>query len=96
MSRKVRPSAMVSSLDHIQIAPRTPKIPRTSHTANGMGDGSHEIELSLLGDAERREAVRGLEEHEVETARVPSWPDSKRPFSSKDKKAMALLIVLCL
>jgi PAT family acetyl-CoA transporter-like MFS transporter 1 len=93
MSPRLHSSAVTSSLDHIQIVPRTPKMPRTLPTQNGMGDGSDEVELSLLGEAERREAAHGLEDGMGGS--FEDWLDPKQPLSSKDKRAMALLIVLC-
>jgi MFS transporter, PAT family, solute carrier family 33 (acetyl-CoA transportor), member 1 len=93
MSARGPAHAMTSSLDQIQIVPRTPKMQRPLHTANGVGDGSDEVELSLLGEAERLEAANGLDEGVEDT--LKTRPDSKRPLSTRDKKAMALLIVLC-
>lgn len=87
------PRALSTSLESIQINPRTPKTPRTGDTRWNEQDGGSidEVELSLLGEDERRAAEAGLslddEDH------VPH-PTSKR-VSSRDKRAIALLIVLC-
>jgi hypothetical protein len=80
--------AMSSSLDGIFISPRTPVARPFRPPQNGNPD-SEEVELSLLGEAERRQAAVGLDEDdEVDY-------NSKRPISSKDKRAMILLCVLC-
>ena len=86
-NRKVmRPNVLVgnsmatsTSLNSIHISPRTPKSPRM-----GLDDAEEGVELSLLGEEERREALRGVED-------IPS----KRPIGAKDKRGMALLCVLC-
>lgn len=75
-----------SSLESIFILPRTPKTPRTAQ--NG-GTDSEEVELALLGDEERERAAVGVDSDEVDN------PATKRPLSTKDKKAMVLLCVLC-
>jgi hypothetical protein len=80
--------AMSSSLDGIFISPRTPGARPPRPPQNGNAD-SEEVELSLLGEAERRQAAAGLDEDdEVDY-------NAKRPVSSKDKQAMILLCVLC-
>jgi PAT family acetyl-CoA transporter-like MFS transporter 1 len=81
----LNPMAVSSSLDSIFISPRTPvaRSPRTNQNGNADDD----VELSLLGEDERRLAAAGLDEDDPYT--------TKRPLSSKDKRAMVLLCVLC-
>ena len=55
---------------------------------NGDAD-SDEVELALLGDEEREHAAMGLDIEEIDPHAV------KHPLSSKDKRAMVLLCVLC-
>lgn len=72
--------------------PRTPIISRgpVSSRLAMLEDGDEEVELNLLAEQEQREARQGLErEEEKEEEHV------KRPISSKDKRAMVLLCVLC-
>jgi MFS transporter, PAT family, solute carrier family 33 (acetyl-CoA transportor), member 1 len=77
-----------SSLEGIFISPRTP-VARSPRPPQNGGADSEEVELSLLGEAERRQAATGLDgEDDVGYT-------SKRPVSSKDKRAMVLLCVLC-
>ena len=76
-----------SSLDSIFISPRTPVARSPRPPLNGSAD-SEEVELSLLGEEERRQAATGIDEDDVGYT-------SKRPVSSKDKRAMVLLCVLC-
>jgi len=88
------PRATSTSLNSITILPRTPKTPRTGERDWDPADGSNfdDVELSLLQDHERRQATEGLED---ELGRF-SQPDPNKPISAKDKKAMALLVVLYL
>lgn len=74
--------------------PRTPITSRTpvSSRMAMLEDGDEELELNLLGDQERREARQGLEQEE-EAEELTEH--AKRPISSKDKRAMVLLCVLC-
>lgn len=79
--------AISSSLDSIHIPPRTPRSGR-SYANGGMGSGD-EVEMSLLTEDERRRAAAdGLDDHVSLKA--------KPALSTKDKRAMALLIVLCM
>ena len=92
------PRAQTTSLESISIQPRTPKT--ASARVNGVpgwqaDDASavDEVELSLLGEEERREAAEGLtleEEQEYLSQTV-----AKKAMSAKDKRAIALLIILC-
>jgi MFS transporter, PAT family, solute carrier family 33 (acetyl-CoA transportor), member 1 len=78
--------AVTSSLNAIQISPRTPK---TSHP--DMGD-EDDVELSLLNDAERQSARAFLiEGHSLSDV----TSDTKQNISAKDKRGMVLLCVLC-
>jgi len=79
-----RPHTRSSSLQRNQASVRP------LHSANGHNYGREdedEVELSLLGEQERRQAALGVDSADVEKPRVP--------LSTKDKKAMALLIILC-
>ena len=87
-----RPMAVTSGLNAIHIAPRTPKTPRTPWNRLGEDD-TQEVELSLLGEEERREAARGL--GETEEQGYANGLEVKRSLSAKDRRGMALLIVLC-
>jgi hypothetical protein len=71
----------------IFISPRTP-VARPPHPTQNSNADSEGVELSLLGEAERRQAAAGLDEDEVDC-------NSKRSVSSKDKRAMIPLCVLC-
>ena len=77
-------TAVSSSLDSIHVPPRTPR------TAYGSDDGKAEngIELSLLSEDERRAAAMDEDDVDVAASKVKS-------VSGKDKRGMALLIVLC-
>ncbi|RDB29639.1 hypothetical protein Hypma_015130 [Hypsizygus marmoreus] len=80
--------AVSSSLSSIHISPRTPKTPKTLRM--GLDDAEEGVELSLLGEDERRQAARDLDEVEEEIS------SHKRPISAKDKRGMVLLCVLYL
>ncbi|KZT06210.1 MFS general substrate transporter [Laetiporus sulphureus 93-53] len=83
-------TALATSLESIQIQPRTPKTPASHQRWDSEdGIGLDEIELSLLAEDERRAAALGLEE-EAEQGHA------KRPISSHDKQAIGMLIVLYL
>jgi MFS transporter, PAT family, solute carrier family 33 (acetyl-CoA transportor), member 1 len=75
-------TAVSSSLDSIQVPPRTPY---ADDSPNGKEDEG--IELSLLDDEERRAAATGDDDFGVGKV--------KQGVSAKDKRGMALLIVLC-
>ena len=76
-------NAVSTSLDSIHVPPRTPR------TAIDSEDGKPEdgIELSLLNDDERRAAAAD-DDIDVAVSKV-------KGVSGKDKRGMALLIVLC-
>ncbi|KAG6866243.1 hypothetical protein C0991_006830 [Blastosporella zonata] len=80
--------AMSTSLNSIQINPRTPKTPRSPRV--GIDDAEEGVELSLLGEEERRQAARDLDEVEEEAN------SHKKPIGAKDKRNMVLLCVLYL
>ncbi|KAJ3490155.1 hypothetical protein NLI96_g1649 [Meripilus lineatus] len=86
------PKALTTSLESIAILPRTPRTPRSADQRwrEGDGDTIDEVELSLLGEDERRQAAQGAEED----VRPPDT--TQKPFSPKDKRAIALLVVLYL
>lgn len=82
------PRTVTTSLDGVRILPRTPRTPRIGEqNRRGSDDvvAADEVELSLLGEDERREAALGLSEDRP----------SKRSLSTRDKNAMTLLIILC-
>ncbi|KZP32438.1 hypothetical protein FIBSPDRAFT_723039 [Athelia psychrophila] len=80
--------AITSGLNTIHIAPRTPKTARSPYGAN-----ESDLELSLLGEEERSEAASDLGDTEEQGFPIP---EVKRPISNKDKRGIALLIVLYL
>jgi hypothetical protein len=82
-----KPMAVSSSLNSIHISPRTPKTPKTPRM--GLDDAEEGVELTLLGEEERHQASRGLDDAED----APS--NSKRAIGAKDKRGMVLLCVLC-
>lgn len=68
------------SFNHV--IPRTP----TGRKRSGLEDGENDIELNLLSEDEQRANGHGRDEFDVV---------AKQPMSTKDKKAMALLCILC-
>lgn len=86
------PAALATSLESIHIQPRTPRTPRSGRSRYDPGDadGIDEVELSLLEEDERREAGLGMDDEGQ-----PDHPAVKRPISSRDKRAIVLLVVLC-
>ena len=67
---------------------------RRGHTLGGRTpDEVDEVELSLLGEEERRAAAAGLTVEE-ESAYL-SQAEGKKAFSARDKQAIVLLIILC-
>lgn len=76
-------SAVSTSLDSIHVPPRTPRTVRYDEN-DKPEDG---IELNLLNDDERRAAAAD-DDVDVAVSRV-------KGVSGKDKRSMALLIVLC-
>ncbi|KAJ7071432.1 acetyl-coenzyme A transporter 1-domain-containing protein [Mycena amicta] len=74
--------AVSSSLNGITVSPRTSK---HTHRTSTEDD---EVELSLLGEDERREAAHGLD--------IEEQREQPHSLSSEDKKAMVLLCVLYL
>ncbi|TBU26371.1 MFS general substrate transporter [Dichomitus squalens] len=97
-SDPMNPRAVATSLESIEIVPRTPRTPATARRSHGHGgrtpDDVDEVELSLLGEEERRAAAADLtiEEEQEYLAQA----DGKRPFSARDKQAVVLLIILYL
>lgn len=92
------PRAHATSLETIEVLPRTPitsRTPRRAYAAWSADEDGHaeEVELSLLGEEDRRQAASDLtlEEEQAYLAQA----DGKRPFSSRDKRAIVLLIILC-
>ncbi|KAK0246401.1 acetyl-coenzyme A transporter 1-domain-containing protein [Armillaria nabsnona] len=83
--------ARSSSLHSIHVTPRTPITSRSHHnTREEMENDAEEgLEMSLLGEEERRRAARDVDED-------ASDDELKHPMSTKDKRAMVLLCVLYL
>lgn len=77
--------AVSSSLHNIHISPRTPKTPKTSQ----FDEAEEGVELSLLNEEERYQAARDFDDMQELNGNV------KHPISSKDKRAMVLLCILC-
>lgn len=97
------PRAQSTSLEGIQIQPRTPRtvaIRDDDGVPGWVPDndlGSEEVELSLLGNSrlggtQQREAANGLTLEEEQAYLAQS---EKKPMSARDKRAIALLIILC-
>jgi MFS transporter, PAT family, solute carrier family 33 (acetyl-CoA transportor), member 1 len=89
------PRGLTTSLESISIQPRTPKTPRSNAgPAWRQSDeiGVDEVELSLLGEDEQRQAAQGMTLEEEQEYLAQS---EKKPTSAKDKRALALLIILC-
>jgi hypothetical protein len=76
--------AMSTTLDSIQITPRTPRGMRLKH------EDAVEVEMSLLDEDDRRRADAGFADGNGHLE-----AKHKAPLSSEDKRAMALLCVLC-
>ncbi|KZT22107.1 MFS general substrate transporter [Neolentinus lepideus HHB14362 ss-1] len=96
-------NAMASSMDTVQILPRTPITARTARTVRDPEDwptdnetGNDEVEMSLLGDEERRRAAIGTNGLGADGLGVGEKSREGIPLSSKDKSGMALLILLYL
>lgn len=92
------PRAHATSLETIEVLPRTPitsRTPRRGYAAWSADEDGHaeEVELSLLGEEDRRQAASDLTLEEEQA--YLSQADGKRPFSSRDKRAIVLLIILC-
>ena len=88
------PRAQTTSLESIRILPRTPKTPRTSERWTPQdGEPIDEVELSLLGEDERRQAAEGAAlEDEMDHL---SQGSAQKHMSAKDKRAVMLLVILC-
>ena len=81
-----------TSLDSVQVTPRTPRTARhdSDDTDADYVVGSRsaeEVEMSLLGEDERRHADAGFADY--------TDAKHKAPLSSEDKRAMVLLCTLC-
>lgn len=84
-----KPMAVTSSLNSIHVSPRTPRTPRPAPGEEDKDD----VELSLLDEDQRRQAESDLKDLEDEHG-VPQ-DISKKPISTKDKRNMVFLCVLC-
>jgi hypothetical protein len=78
-----RQSGVASSLDSIQVTPRTPRMLRNV--------SMDEVELTLLDEEERTRAANGFGHGDG----TPTTPKGKRPLTAQDKREMVLLSVLC-
>lgn len=75
--------AVSSSLQNIHISPRNSKSTRLYDEEDG-------VQLSLLGEEERRQAAQGTDDE----VHPPSHVE-KKTMSPEDKRGMVLLCVLC-
>ena len=76
-----RAQGTTSSMDTVRIQPRTPR--------QGAHD-TQEVELTLLGEDEQRQAAVGVSNDDS-----AGLSRSARPMSTRDKRSMGLLITLC-
>lgn len=83
------PKALSTSLESIQIHPRTPKTPRSGDNRYHPDDAIDEVELSLLNDEDRQDD-RHLQDE------MDHFAPAHKTISSKDKRSMVLLVILCL
>jgi hypothetical protein len=72
-----------TTLDSVQITPRTPRVVRSNHA------DAEDVEMSLLGEDDRRRADAGFADGNGHLEA------NKAPLSPEDKRAMALLCILC-
>jgi PAT family acetyl-CoA transporter-like MFS transporter 1 len=97
MHRPLASPAIASSLDSVQITPRTPRAARPSY-ADADTDADHfvgsaeseEVEMSLLAEDERTRAGPGFADGNGHLE-----AKHKVPLSLEDKRAMVLLCILC-
>lgn len=82
-----RDAAVSSSLESIHVPPRTPR------SGRNMDSMEEEVEMSLLTEDERKAAATDFDLTNGESGQRSA--KGVPPMSSKDKKAVALLIVLC-
>ena len=82
------PKALSTSLESIQIHPRTPKTPRSGDNRYHPDDAIDEVELSLLNDEDRQDD-RHLQDE------MDHFAPAHKTISSKDKRSMVLLVILC-
>jgi hypothetical protein len=93
MPRPALSPGVSTSLDGVQITPRTPRAVRPKYADVDdlvVGIDAQEVEMSLLSGDERSRAEPGF-------ADGNGYIESKHkaPFSLEDKRAMVLLCVLC-
>ncbi|RPD58451.1 MFS general substrate transporter [Lentinus tigrinus ALCF2SS1-6] len=94
-SDSMPPRAIATSLDSIEVVPRTPVTARRGYSHDPRTpDGVNEVELSLLGEEERHAAASDLTLDEEQAYLAQA--DGKRPMSARDKQAIVLLIILYL
>ncbi|KAI0253362.1 acetyl-coenzyme A transporter 1-domain-containing protein [Lactifluus subvellereus] len=85
MPRPSVPNPGISTtLDSVQINPRTPRVVRSNHA------DTEEVEMSLLEEDDRRRADPGFMD---ESGHLEA--KHKAPLSTEDKRAMVLLCILC-
>jgi PAT family acetyl-CoA transporter-like MFS transporter 1 len=95
MPRPAVSPGVSTSLNSVQITPRTPRTPRGlrpkyADVDEVAGVDAEEVEMSLLSGYERSRAEPGFAD---ENGYIEA--KHKAPFSLEDKRAMALLCVLC-
>ena len=94
-SDSMPPRAIATSLESIEVVPRTPVTARRGYSHDPRTpDGVNEVELSLLGEEERHAAASDLtlEEEQAYLAQA----DGQKSMSARDKQAIVLLIILCM
>ena len=84
--RKANGAAVSSSLESIHIPPRTP---RSAVGSDDNMQSMEEVEMSLLTTEERQRAATGVSPDDAYVSK------GKAGMSTKDKRGIILLIVLC-
>jgi PAT family acetyl-CoA transporter-like MFS transporter 1 len=97
-SRQPLPPGVSTSLDTLQVTPRTPRAVRPDYAHDGAdaenfvgGRDAEEVEMSLLPEDDRRRAQPGFADGNGHLE-----ARHKAPLSLEDKRAMVLLCVLCM
>ena len=93
LSPSVSTPGVSTSLDSVQITPRTPRVVRPKYAdADDLvaGEDAEEVEMNLLSGYERSCAEPGFAD---ENGYIEA--KHKAPLSLEDKRAMVLLCVLC-
>ena len=86
--------AHATSLQSIEILPRTPKTPGAVRRGHGRpSDDVDNVELSLLSESDRRAAAEDLSLDEEQEYLAQA--EASKSVSSRDRQAMVLLTILC-